>query len=153
MLREILSITGKPGLFKIIAHNGRVLIVEDVQSKKRMTVSPRDRIVSLADIAMYTDAEDKPLGEILDLVYAKNEGKPVDVKTLNKEGKLKDEFGEVLPDFDRDRVHDNDVKKLFNWYNILLSTGMTQFAEKEEEEEKVETAAAEAEAEEAEAAE
>lgn len=129
MLKEILSITGKPGLFKILAHNGRSLIVEDVQSKKRMAVSPRDRIVSLADIAMYTDAEDKPLGEILDLVYARNEGKPVDVKTLNKEGKLKDEFGEVLKDFDRDRVHDNDVKKLFTWYNILLADGMTVFTD------------------------
>lgn len=144
MLKEILSITGKPGLFKILAHNGRSLIVEDVQSKKRMAVSPRDRIVALADIAMYTDGEDKPLGEILDLVYAHNDGKPVDVKTLNKEGKLKEEFGKILTDFDRDRVHDNDVKKLFSWYNILLSDGMTVFTDPAEEEAPADEAADEA---------
>lgn len=133
MIRDILSITGKPGLFKILSHNGRTLIVEDLQSKKRSTVGARERIVSLGDIAMYTDEADMPLAEILDLVYAHQDGKPIDVKGLNKAGKLKDYFGDILATFDRDRVHDNDVKKLFTWYNLLLEAGYTKFTDEEEE--------------------
>ncbi|MDE5974989.1 MAG: hypothetical protein K2G69_00410, partial [Muribaculaceae bacterium] len=95
--------------------------------------------VSLGDIAMYTDSEDKPLGEILDLVYAHNEGKPVDIKAVIAGKGLRQEFEEILPDFDKDRVYDNDIKKLFSWYNILLESGMTKFtAEEEKEEEKEE---------------
>ena len=115
MLKEILSITGKPGLFKIISHSGKSLIVEDLITGKRFPVSQRDRIVSLGDIAMYTENDDKPLGEILDAVYAKEEGKTLDIKEiLNGEG-LKARFEAYVPDFDRDRVHDSDVKKLFSW--------------------------------------
>lgn len=133
MLREILAITGKPGLFKIVSHGNKVLVVEDLTTKKRFPAHTRDKVVSLGDIAMYTDSGDKPLGEILDLVYAHNEGKAIDVKGLVKEGKLREEFEAVLPDFDKDRVYDNDIKKLFTWYNLLLSTGMTKFAEEKPE--------------------
>lgn len=129
MLRQILAITGKPGLFKIISQGNRMLLVEDLKSKKRLPVHSRDKVVSLGDIAMYTDQGDKPLGEILDLVYARNEGKTIDVKALLAEGKLRDEFAEVIPDFDRERVYDNDIKKLFTWYNLLTEEGFTKFAE------------------------
>lgn len=147
MLREILAITGKPGLFKIVAHNGKVLLVEDITTKKRFPAGARDKVVSLGDIAMYTDSGDKPLGEILDLTYAHNEGKTIDVKKLIADGKIREEFKDVIPDFDQDRVYDNDIKKLFTWYNTLVNAGYTKFAE----EKKVDTEAAEAEAEEAEA--
>ncbi len=131
MLREILAITGKPGLFKIISQGNRVLLVEDLKSKKRFPAHSRDKVVSLGDIAMYTDSGDKPLGEILDLVYAHNDGKEIDVKALISEGKLRDEFEAVIPDFDKERVYDNDIKKLFTWYNLLVSEGYTKFTEDE----------------------
>lgn len=133
MLREILSITGKPGLFKIISHNSKILLVEELGSKKRFPASARDKVVSLGDIAMYTDSGDKPLGEILDLVYAKHEGKPIDVKALVKSNGLRDEFEAILPDYDKERVYPSDIKKLFTWYNILVENGYTKFAEEAEE--------------------
>ena len=134
MLKTILSITGKPGLFKIIAHSPKNLIVEDLESKKRFPVSMRDRVVGLGDIAMYTVSEDKPLGEILDSTFSVFNGQPINVKELNENGELRDKFRLILPDFDEDRVRDSDIKKLFNWYNILLESGMTKFTEETKEE-------------------
>ena len=132
-MREILAITGKPGLFKIISHNGKTLIVEELTTGKRFPVSPRERVVSLGDIAMYTDSDDKPLGEILDLIYAKENGKTLDVKRIIAEGGLKERFALYLPDFDKDRVHDSDIKKLFTWYNLLVDKGFTKFTEDQKE--------------------
>lgn len=128
MLRTVLSITGKPGLFKIISQGNRMLLVEDIVSKKRMPVHARDKVVSLGDIAMYTEGEDKPLGEILDLVYENMSGEKIDVKAMDNDG-LRDKFGEILIDFDRERVYPSDIKKLFSWYNILIGAGMVKFAE------------------------
>lgn len=133
MLKEILAITGKPGLFKIVSHNGKTLIVEDFVTGKRFPVSARDRVVSLGDIAMYTQSEDKPLGEILDIIYTQENGKEIDVKELVSTKTLKEKFATFLPDFDNERVHDSDVKKLFAWYNLLVKNGFTKFTETEEE--------------------
>ena len=138
MIRSILSITGKPGLYKIITNGARTLVVEDLTNGKRFPVHMRDKVVSLGDIAMYTDSGDKPLGEILDKVYEVAGGQPLDVKALASAGELKAKFGEIIPDFDRDRVYDNDVKKLFTWYNLLLASGMTKFTREEEKTEEAE---------------
>lgn len=133
MLREILAITGKPGLFKIISHGNKTLIVEDIQTARRFPVSPREKVVSLGDIAMYTESEDKPLGEILDLIYENKKGEKIDVREVTANPGLKAEFEKILSDFDKERVHDSDIKKLFNWYNILVSAGFDKFAEPEKE--------------------
>lgn len=138
MLREILSITGKPGLFKIVTPGKRTLVVEEMTSKKRFPLGQRDRVVCLGDIAMYTVGEDLPLGEILDRVYAVEEGKPVDVKSMDNDA-LREEFAKAVEDFDRDRVYPSDIKKLYNWYNLLISQGYTKFTEDEPEENKEET--------------
>ena len=131
MLREILAITGKPGLFRIVSHNGKTLIVEDLQSGKRFPVSARDRVVPLGDIAMYTESDDKPLGEILDIIYEQEAGKPLEVKEIVASKGLKDKFESFVPDFDKERVHDSDIKKLFSWYNLLVGKGFTKFTEEE----------------------
>ncbi len=131
MLREILAITGKPGLFRIVSQGNRMLVVEELKTKKRFPAHARDKVVSLGDIAMYTDSGDKPLGEILDLVFARNEGKIIDVKKLVSEDRLREEFEAIIPDFDQERVYNNDIKKLFTWYNILVEEGMTKFTEDE----------------------
>ena len=108
-----------------------MLVVEELKTKKRFPAHARDKVVSLGDIAMYTDSGDKPLGEILDLVFARNEGKIIDVKKLVSEDRLREEFEAIIPDFDQERVYNNDIKKLFTWYNILVEEGMTKFTEDE----------------------
>lgn len=132
MLREILSITGKPGLFRIVTPGKRTLVVEEMTSKKRFPLSQRDRVVCLGDIAMYTVGEDLPLSQILDRVYEAEEGNPVDVKSMDNDA-LREEFAKAVEDFDRDRVYPSDIKKLYNWYNLLISQGYTKFTEEKEE--------------------
>ena len=135
MLKTILAITGRPGLFKLLSRGNGTLIGDELGTGKRLPVHARDKVVSLGDIAMYTESGDTPLGDILDKVYAAHEGKKIDVKALAAAKGLKEEFAKIVEDFDRDRVHDNDVKKLFTWYNILVDNGFTKFAEIEEEKE------------------
>lgn len=133
MLKEILSITGKPGLYRILTPGKRTLLVEDMVSKKRFPLGARDRVVCLGDIAMYTVGEDLPLDKILDKVYVVEEGKKVDVKSMDND-MLREEFAKAVEDFDRDRVYPSDIKKLFSWYNLLISEGYTKFSEEETEE-------------------
>lgn len=140
MLRQILSITGRPGLYKIISQGSRALIVEDLQSGKRLPATQRDKVVSLGDIAMYTDSGDLPLGDILDRVHAHEKGELIDVKGLVASRGLHDHFGLIIEDFDRERVHDNDIKKLFTWYNILRGAGFDKFTEEDQPAESAETA-------------
>lgn len=117
----------------MIGHGNRRIIVEDLTTGKRFPALERDKIISLGDIAMYTTGDDKPLGEILDLVYASNDGKAVDIKALSEGGKLREAFGKVLPEYDEERVHDSDIRKLFSWYNILIASGMDKFTKPAEE--------------------
>lgn len=138
MLKKILAITGRPGLYEIVAQGKNMILVQDISTGRRFPASARDKIVALGDISMYTDDGDTPLGEILDRVYAHFEGKAIDVKGLEKEGKLAETFGEIVPDFDRNRVYNSDIRKLFSWYNLLLAAGFKEFAEKPEEETKTE---------------
>lgn len=135
MKQTILSISGKPGLYKLVSHGKVNLIVETVdEAKKRLPVFASDRVTSLNDIAMYTDADDVPLTRILQNMADKEGGKPVQLdykKCPSKE--LREYFAQILPDFDRDRVHDSDIKKLLQWYNILVNNGITDFADEEAE--------------------
>jgi hypothetical protein len=134
MLKTILSISGKPGLYKLISQGKNMLIVETVDAaKKRIPAYAYDKVISLADIAMYTDAEDIPLGQVLEAVKAKEGGQvsSFDWKKATND-QLHAYFAEVLPNYDRDRVHASDIKKLVSWYNILISNGITEFAEKED---------------------
>lgn len=135
MLREIISITGKPGLFRLLSQGKGTLIVEEIGTGRRFPALGREKVVSLGDIAMYTESGDTPLGEILDKVYATQEGKPLDVKALSaSKGVLKEKFAEMVSDFDRERVHDSDIKKLFTWYNLLIANGFDKFTKEEAEE-------------------
>ena len=131
MQQTILSIAGKPGLYKLLSRGNRNLIVEMLDpSHKRMPVFGSDRVTSLADIAMFTDAEDVPLMTVLASVRDKEEGRQpsIDYKKCPA-AELQAYFAEVLPNFDRDRVHVSDIKKLLQWYNILIENGITDFKE------------------------
>lgn len=134
MKDTIIAISGKPGLYKLISRGNNNLIVEAVDAtRRRMPVFASDRVTSLRDTAMYTDSEDKPLLEILDIMCKKEEGKETAINYKKATGKeLREYFAEILPDFDRDRVHDSDIKKLLQWYNILVKNGITDFLDEEE---------------------
>ncbi len=119
-----------------------MLIVETVDAaKKRLPIYAHDKVISLADIAMYTDAEEVPLGEVLEAVKAKENGaaSSLDYKKASA-ADLHAYFAEVLPSYDRDRVHNGDIKKLISWYNILVGNGITEFVEAEPEAEAAEEA-------------
>lgn len=133
MLRTILSIAGKPGLYKLISQGKNMLIVESLIDGKRMPAYGADKVISLGDIAMYTDAEEVPLREVLLSVKQKENGgaAAIDWKKASKK-ELFDYMAEVLPSFDRDRVYPADVKKLISWYNILVAAGLTDFEVEEE---------------------
>lgn len=131
MTERILSIAGKSGLYSLVSQGKNMLIVENVQTKKRTPAYSTDKVISLGDVAIYTTGEDVPLYEVMQKVYEKTGGKTVDVKALDTPDKLRAYFAEILPDFDQDRVYNNDIKKLFNWYNILVENGITDFKNEE----------------------
>lgn len=130
-METILSIAGKPGLYKLVSRGKGTFIVEMLDEKRRrMPVFATDRVTSLADVAMYTDADEVPLWQVLESVGVKENKKvcSIDYRKSNSED-LRAYFAEVLPDFDRDRVHDSDIKKLLQWYDILVKAGITEFQE------------------------
>ena len=131
MLQTILSIAGKPGLYKLVSRGKSNLIVESLdETHKRQPAFATDRVTSLADIAMFTDSEDVPLGEILIKLRDKENGKVASLNWRKASAKeLQAYFGEVLPNFDRDCVHNSDIKKLLQWYEILVKAGETNFEE------------------------
>lgn len=133
MLKDILSIAGRPGLFRLVNRGKNMLIVESVITGKRTPAYARDKVISLGDISIYSDEEDTPLSVVLEAVKAKAEGQPVDVKALGSDDKVREYFAEILPTFDRERVYTTDIKKLLSWYNILIGAGITDFAEATEE--------------------
>ena len=128
-METIISISGKPGLYRLVSQGKNTLIVESLDEQhRRMPIFASDRVTSLADIAMYTDEEDIPLWQVLKNLGEKEQSK---VCSLNYKkcpsAELKKYFGEVLPSFDRDRVRDSDIKKLIQWYDILVKAGITDF--------------------------
>ena len=134
MLKTVLSISGKPGLYKLVSRGKNMLIVESLSDKKRFPAYGNEKIISLGDISMYTDEEDVPLADVFSAMKKKENGAAVslDMKKATPDD-LYAYLGEVLPKFDRDRVHVSDIKKLIAWYNLLVASGMTDFEEKEEE--------------------
>lgn len=134
MLKKILAISGKPGLFEVLGQGKNVILVKDLVSGKKFPASMREKLMSLGDITMYADSGDLPLGEIYTRLYEKENGKKVDVKTLEKEKSFATKFAEVVPDFDRERVYTSDLRKFFTWYNILIDSGFTKFIEDEKQE-------------------
>lgn len=138
-LSGILSIAGQPGLFKMISQMKGGVIVESLLDGKRMPAYASHRIMALEDISIYTDAEDVPLAEVFDKMAEETGAKPWlnPAKASIKE--LQEALGTVLPNYDRERVYNSDLKKLFKWFNLLAEKGMVT----KEEEQKDEKEAAE----------
>lgn len=128
MIRNILSISGKPGLYKLISRGKNLLVVESLIDKRRMPAYGNDKVISLGDISMYTDAEDVPLREVFNSIKAKEGGAPVGIDTKKASAEELTSYLEaVLPNYDRDRVHLSDIRKLINWYNLLVKSGIDNF--------------------------
>ena len=137
MKETILAISGKPGLYRLVARGNGNLIVESIdEQKRRITAGSRDRVTSLRDVSMYTMDDDKPLMEVFESIKEKYNGQPVDIHTSKADkAPLYAFLDEVLPVNDADRIYPGDVKKLIQWYNILVQAGYTDFLEAEEQEE------------------
>ena len=130
-LKEILAISGQPGLFKYVAQSTRGVIVESLVNGRRINASASSKVSALTEISMYTEGDDIPLAEVFTKIYAHTGGKEA-ISHKETPEKLKAAFAEVLPEYDRDRVHVSDIKKCFAWYNTLVAAGFTEFKLPEE---------------------
>jgi hypothetical protein len=118
ILKDILSISGEPGLFKFIAQGKNAIIVEHLETNKRSSAHGSAKVSSLDDIAIFTEKEDIPLAKVFNLIFEKENSLPVpdskgDINTL------KNWFEGVLPEYSKDKVYTSDIRKVANWYNIL----------------------------------
>lgn len=125
-LKEILAISGQPGLYKYVAQSSRGVIVESLLDGNRMNASASSKVSSLTEISMFTEGEDIALAEVFTRIYTHADGKQA-ISHKESPEKLKAYFAEVLPEYDRERVHLSDIKKCFAWYNILVDAGFTEF--------------------------
>ena len=139
MLKEILSLTGKPGLFKLVSQGKNMLIVESLIDGKRVPAYTKDKVVSLGDIAIFTEEAEVPLGEVLEKVKAKENGGICSIDSKADNDKLRNYMTEVLPEYDRARVYPSDIRKLITWYNLLINAQLTDFVEEPKEETTEET--------------
>jgi len=125
-LKNILSISGKPGLYNLLSTNASTIIVESLSDGKRIPVHAAHKISSLADISIYTIEEDLPLEEVFEMIYVKENGGPC-ISHNSDAAELRKYMVEVLPDYDAERVYNSDLKKLFQWYNTLHGMDMLDF--------------------------
>jgi hypothetical protein len=132
MLKGILSISGQSGLFKMVAEAKNNIIVESLDTQKRMPVYSTSKVSALEDIAIYTETSDVPLKDILKAISEKEEG-GIALSHKSSGGELKKYFEEVVPDYDKDRVYVSDIKKVLQWYNTLQGKDMLDFTEVEED--------------------
>ena len=134
MFERVLTISGKPGLYRLLSSGRNMLVVEVVDAtKKRMPIHNSDKVVMLDDIAIYTDTEEVPLREVFKKIYEKENGVlPLDLKMATPE-ELVEYFEGVMPDYDRERVYLTHIKKMFSWYNILVANGVVDFKVEEEQ--------------------
>lgn len=133
-LSKILVISGKPDLYELVSQTKNGAIVESLADKKRCPVFKTDKISSLNEISIFTEDSDKPLREVLQAIYRKEEGKNISFEIKKGDSKsLFAYFKEILPDYDSSRVYASDVKKVFLWYNLLNSAGKVDLKEPEEE--------------------
>lgn len=135
MFETVLTISGKPGLYRLLSRGRNMFIVECVDaSKKRQPVYDSDQVVMLDDIAIYTDTEEVPLRNVFAKIYEKENGVlSFDLKMSTPE-ELVEYFEGIMPDYDRERVYLTHIKKMYSWYNILVANGITDFEAAEENE-------------------
>ena len=130
MLKGILAISGQPGLFKMVAEAKNSIIVESLITGKRMAAYSTSKISSLTDIAIFTETGEVALKNVFKKMFEKEGGE--EVPRMAGED-LKNFFAEIIPDFDRTRVYTSDMKKVIQWYNLLLGKELLNFDGEEDE--------------------
>lgn len=125
-LKEILAISGQPGLYKYVAQSTRGVIVESLLDGRRINAPASSKVSGLTEISMYTEGDDIPLAEVFTRIYARTGGKEA-ISHKETPEKLKAAFAEAVPEYDRERVHVSDIKKCFSWFNTLVGAGFTEF--------------------------
>ena len=135
MLKKILCISGRSGLYELKSYGKNMVIVESLADHKRIPAYSRDKIISLGDIAIYTTSKEVPLGEVMTTIYEQQNGKQLPIDELKTNEQIDAFFAKVLPDYDVDRVYRTDIKKVISWYNILIDAGFTKFVEEDKAEE------------------
>lgn len=121
-IKGIIAISGKPGLYKVAAQGRNNIIVQSLENDKKFPAFASDKISALEDISIYTYEEDVPLTEVYEKLAEKEDYK-ASISHKEDSAKLREHLATFLPDFDEDRVHDTDIRKLFQWYNILVDKG------------------------------
>ncbi len=132
-LDKILSVAGKPGLYKLITQTRSGFVAESLLDGKRITVSLRSSVSVLSEIAIYTLEEEVPLREVFQKIQTKENGGKTSISHKDEKIKLEEYFFEVLPNYDEDRVYVSDIKKIVQWYNILTENKITDFSSEETE--------------------
>ena len=134
-LDKILSISGKPGLYKLLTQTRSGFVGESLSDGKRLSVGIRNNVSVLSEIAIYTLEEEIPLREVFQKIKEKEGGGKTSVSHKEDKLKLEEYFFEVLPNYDEDRVYSSDIKKILQWYNILIDKGINDFSESDSEDE------------------
>ncbi|SKB27415.1 DUF5606 family protein [Maribacter arcticus] len=132
-LEKILSVAGKPGLYKLITQTRTGFVAESLLDGKRITVSLRSSVSVLSEIAIYTLEEEVPLREVFQKIQTKENGAKTSISHKDEKIKLEEYFFEVLPNYDEDRVYVSDIKKVIQWYNILSDSDIADFSSEKEE--------------------
>ena len=132
-LDKILSIEGKPGLFKLLTQTRSGFVAESLLDGKRLSVGITHKVSLLSEIAIFTLEEELPLSDVFKKIKAKEEGGKTSVGHKESAIKLEEYFFEVLPNYDEDRVYTSDIKKVIKWYNLLVENGITDFSSTEKE--------------------
>lgn len=120
---KIIAVSGKPGLFKVISQSKSAIIVAALVDDKRAAISATQNVSLLENIAIYTYEEDVPLLKVLKTMYEKTEGKEA-ISHKESGKKLEVFFADVLPDYDAERVYTSNIKKVIQWFNLLVNSGM-----------------------------
>jgi hypothetical protein len=132
-LDKILSISGKPGLYELKTQTRTGFVAESLLDGKKISVGITSNVSILSEIAIYTLTEEVPLREVFKKIQEKEEGKETSISHKDSKDTLEEYFFGILPDYDEDRVYASDIKKVLQWYNLLLAKGITNFEEEKED--------------------
>jgi hypothetical protein len=132
-LEKIISVGGKPGLYEVLTQTRTGVLAASLIDGKRITVSARENVSLLSEIAIYTLTEEMPLGEVFQKIFDHLSGASA-LSHKSSKDELEAFFFDVLPEYDEDRVYASDIKKVVQWYNLLIGKGMTDFSTQDESE-------------------
>ena len=133
MLKDILAISGKPGLYRLVSQTTKGIVVESLDTGSKTIIGNSYKVSALKDIAIFTETEEKPLEDVFKNIYNLENGNPASVNEKGKPEEIKAYFEKILPDYDKDRVYVSDMKKVIKWYNILQQHDLLKVEESKEE--------------------